>query len=231
MTQSSLPAGFQRIDKNEAQARFDLNSVDTIGRIFHDHIFVHSGDLELESLDETWFQETFFGADESRHQALLIIDGNLKVGALSLGANHTFPSLIVRGDVHANMMEVNSSLMQIDGDLTIERAYHGYQDQGQLRVGGVARVPLFISYNHPVWFDLAPDAEMISINYYSEEEEYFDYDYSLPEVLDIFDSELFSSGRNLRNSTVAFNFAQKMVSRLEKGESPFRAGFVPKKKG
>lgn len=73
--------------------RFDIKSVDTIGRIFHDHIFVHSGDLELESLDETWFQETFFGADESRHQALLIIDGNLKVGALSLGANHTFPSL------------------------------------------------------------------------------------------------------------------------------------------
>ncbi len=128
-------------------------------------------------------------------------------------------------------MEVFSSLTQVDGDLEFERAYHGYGHSGQVRVGGVARTPVFLSYDHPVWFDLDPAFETITINYSGEADEYFDYDYALPEVYEIFDPVLFEkSGKDLEDEVTAYNFASAVMGRFKRGESPFVEGFVPAKK-
>ncbi len=43
----TLPEGFEVVTPKEAQARFDLDKIDTIGRTFHEPILVHSGALHL----------------------------------------------------------------------------------------------------------------------------------------------------------------------------------------
>ncbi len=225
----TLPEGFEHLTPEQAQRRFNIEGVETIGRTFHDPILVHPGDLHLDGdLTETWIVESFFAGERARRQELLIIDGDLIVeGMLRLGDARTFPSLIVRGNLKCRVLDIRSSLTQVDGDLEITGAYHGFGHSGQLRVDGVGRTPVFLTRNHPDWFAFDPDVATVKINYYSEKDEYFDYDYSLPDIATIFDPALLPEGVDLSDDTDAYNFSTAVLERFRTGESPFRDGVLP----
>ncbi len=234
MNLEKLPAGFCTITQAEAEERFGLKEIDTVGKFNYPLIFLHAGDLHMPGdFDEAWVTENLF-ADEppTREQELIVVDGSLSVdGMISIGHGRTWPSLLVRGDLRCSIWDMGENLVHIAGDVHVERLFHehGEGHNGWLGVGGAASMPMLLVHDSPVWFK-SLDPGTITLNYFSDEDEYYDFDYGQSDMYEICDPMLLKDGRDLEDEVDAYNFGVDFLRRVAEGDSPFKPGFELRKK-
>ncbi|MGD1839905.1 MAG: leucine-rich repeat domain-containing protein [Thermonemataceae bacterium] len=239
------------LSKEEAQKKFNLVAYKNLVAYerFIDVYVYFEGDLELqEGLYEETLQDLFFEGDALEGKNILfIIKGNLKVNG-DISIPEEFPCLLVLGDVHCTTLVSEANSTHITGDVYIQYAFDGNGNEGDTTIEGTTHVPYLLNYDHNA--DLTPTEDTITINYYSDYNDAFYYDYfvdELPQFLvkeafyttneeaekEVFDEERFKHQlrKELLNEPVEYEQEKEaefdrmaFLNIVEKGFSPFKKG-------
>jgi predicted DNA-binding WGR domain protein/Leucine-rich repeat (LRR) protein len=205
--------------EEEAIEAFDLGKYDPLGDVGYDSIFVLEGDVFVNgNLDEDSLADLLELENEDDYEegCLYIFKGNLSVKG-DVDIPEDCPCLLVLGDLYCEVLHSFDNVIQVNGDAYIKYAFNGNYNHGSITIEGTAHVPYILNSDHDS--RLNPSKDTVCINYYSDWDDFFTYDYyseDLPEIC--LKKALSSDGE--------FQYDQ-FIALLKAGKSPIKKGAKP----
>jgi Leucine-rich repeat (LRR) protein len=206
------------LSKELAQKQFNLSQYDPLGIVGFDSYVLFDGRVEINSdLEEGTFEELFFSEKESAEgNTLFIVNGNLKVKG-DINFTEGMPCLLVIGDLHCDVLHSFDNVIHVTGDAHIKYAFNGNYNHGSITIEGTTHVPFLLNSDHDS--RLNPTEETIKINYYTNWDDFFVYDYFADELNQIVLKKVLSEDGE-------FEYDQ-FIEVLKSGKSPFKKGAKP----
>jgi Leucine-rich repeat (LRR) protein len=211
-TISAIP---QLISEEEAQQRFDLDKYEGFDEGF-EKVILLDGDTYLNGdLNHDWTEKTLstLGADADLNGTLILVNGNLTVAGTISPAGDSFPYLLVLGNVTCDVLKSYDEFIHITGDADIIYAFDGNYNHGSIEIGGITRVPYVLNSDHNS--DITPEGAIL-INYYSDSEDFFEYDYTKKDFERVMVPEVFDEKMYFGPSL--------FINLLKAGKSPLKKG-------
>ena len=207
----------QFLSEEEAAARFKLDQYDPLGLLSFSAYVLLDGDIEIDGNLEGETLEELFSSEEGprENHTLYIVAGNLKVNG-EIYISESMPCLLVTGDVYCEVLHSFDNVIQICSDAYIKYAFNGNYNHGSITVQGTTHVPFLLNSDHDS--RLNPSDETISINYYSDWDDFFIYDYYASELSDVLIKQALADGE--------FDY-DRFIKVLRSGKSPLKKGAKP----
>lgn len=205
----------QSIKPGEAQERFNLKQYDPLGLVGFDAVALVEGDAVVQGdLTDGSAIEIFLGED-AEDRSLIIINGELRVSG-EVRINESYPCLLVLGDLHCDVLHSFDNVIQVRGDAHIKYAFNGNYNHGSITVEGLAHVPYLLNSDHDS--SLKPGKDTLLINYYSDNDDFFTYDYYRDELPDALVASV------LNRESLDYD---AFIARVKSGKSPLKKGVKP----
>ncbi|MGV6862528.1 MAG: leucine-rich repeat domain-containing protein [Putridiphycobacter sp.] len=206
------------LSKEVAQKRFNLSQFDPLGIVGFDSYVIFDGQVEINTdLEEGTFEELFFSEKESAlSNTLFIVNGNLKVNG-DIAIQEGMPCLLVLGDVHCDVLHSFDNVIHVIGDAHIKYAFNGHYNHGSITVEGATHVPYLLNSDHDS--RLSPTENTIKINYYTDWDDFFQYDYYQEDLYKVVIDEVLSDDDELEYD--------RFIEVLKSGKSPLKEGAKP----
>lgn len=186
--------------------------------ISFENVLCFEGDLEINGdLDEKWvvgvLKENSF--PEETADLLMLVKGSLTVhGDITPGAD-SYPCLMVVGNVTCEVIKSYDEIIHITGDADVKYAIDGNYNHGSITIEGATRVPYVLNSDHSTTLN---PVNAVLINYYSDYEDFFDYDYTVQDFERVMVSSVYKDE----------DFDQHaFIKLLKQGKSPLKKGSVP----
>ncbi|CAA6799014.1 MAG: Unknown protein [uncultured Aureispira sp.] len=207
----------QLLTNEAAIEQFNLKEYDPFGQMGFESVLLLEGDAEIDGdLDYQWYQKEAKKLKQEGDYALILVDGNLIVhGDISPGAD-SMPCLFVTGDVTCEALRSYDECIYIKGDATIKYAFDGNYNDGSIVIEGTTKVPYVLNSDH--CSSISPEGAIL-INYYGDDDDFFDYDYTTQDFERVMVSKVLDEDDEL--DTEAF------INLLRAGKSPLRKGAKP----
>lgn len=204
----------QILTNEEAVKRFKLDNYDPFGRMGFEFVLLLDGDTEINgNLDYTWFKKEAEEAKQEGEYALILVNGNLVVhGDISPGAD-SMPFLFVTGNVTCDVLKSYDECIYIVGDATIKYAFDGNYNDGMIVIAGKTSVPYILNSDHSSEID---SDGAITINYYGDYEDFFNYDYTVKDFERVMLSKVLDEDGGLDQHA--------FIDLLRAGKSPLKKG-------
>lgn len=209
----------QLITLPEMKYRFDLNKYQPFDQFEFDKIIFFDGNAFIDGdLNQQWAEKTVheLGADPDLDSALILVNGNLTVAGAIHPSDECFPFLLVFGNVQCDVLQSDDECIHITGDADITYAFDGNYNDGSIVIEGKTRVPYLLNSNHSSRID-AQGA--ILINYYSDADDFFDYDYTVKDFERVIVSSALDTDGGLKPAV--------FIKLLMAGKSPLKKGARP----
>ena len=206
------------LSKELAQKQFNLSQYDPLGIVGFDNFVLFDGHVEINTdLEEGTFEELFFSDKESAEgNTLFIVNGNLKVKG-DIHFSEGMPCLLVIGDVLCDVLHSFDNVIHVTGDAHIKYAFNGNYNHGSITVEGTTHVPFLLNSDHDSRLNPTPDT--IKINYYTNWDDFFQYDYYAEDLYKVVIDELLSEDDELEYD--------QFIEVLKSGKSPLKKGVKP----
>ncbi|THU38375.1 leucine-rich repeat domain-containing protein [Niastella caeni] len=215
-TTSAIP---KLISNDEAQQRFDLDQYDPFGDMGFEKVILLDGDTYINGdLNIEWTNNTLatLGAKADTDSTLVLVNGNLTVAGTIKPSTESFPFLLVLGNVQCDVLTSYDECIHITGDADITFAFDGNYNDGSITIEGVTRVPYVLNSDHSS--SIRPEGAVL-INYYSDHDDFFEYDYTTKDFERVMVSAVFDEKKDFRQ----FAF----IELLKAGKSPLKKGARP----
>jgi Leucine-rich repeat (LRR) protein len=206
----------QFITLPEMKYRFDLNKYQPFDQFKFDKIIFFDGNAFIDGdLNQRWAEKTVndLGGDPDLDNALILVNGNLTVAGAIHPSDDCFPFLLVLGNVQCDVLLSDDECIHIAGDADITYAFDGNYNDGSIVIEGKTRVPYVLNSNHSSKIH-AQGA--ILINYYSDADDFFDYDYTVKDFERVIVSSALDKEGGLKPAVL-----------LMAGKSPLKKGARP----
>jgi len=207
------------ITEEEVNTKVKLSDYDPIGYMGFEYVLFFEGDLHIKGdLDEEWVAKEFEKLGEELEDNILVfILGNLTVeGKIAPGPGGN-PCLFVEGDVRCDVLSSYDELITITGDAYVTYAIDGNYNHGVLQIEGTAFTPYILNSDHHM--EVTPSETTITINYYGDYDNFFEYDYSPKD----FDRVMVKQVINLDGDEYRLDQG-RFIELLKKGKSPLKRG-------
>lgn len=206
------------LSKDLVQKQFNLSQYDPLGIVGFDSYVVFNGQIEINTdLEEGTFEELFFSDKESaKDNTLFIVNGNLKVKG-DINFTEGMPCVLVIGDVHCDVLHSFDNVIHVTGDAHIKFAFNGNYNHGSITIEGTTHVPYILNSDHDS--RLNPTADSIKINYYSNWDDFFQYDYYAEDLNQI-------ASKSVLSDADEFDY-DRFIEVLKSGKSPLKKGAKP----
>lgn len=172
------------ITMSDVDNRFPLHEYEPLNDPPFERAILFKGDVDISSsLTHEWLNN--FAKSSNSHEILVIVNGNLKVGGkIDIGGAHC---LLVCGNVECDVFESNSSMICITGDAKIKYVFRGEYNHGGICIQGKTHAPYVINYDHSAKLQVEKG---IIINYYSDYNDFFTYDYTKKDFANVIEDSL-----------------------------------------
>ncbi|MGD1839906.1 MAG: leucine-rich repeat domain-containing protein [Thermonemataceae bacterium] len=208
----------QFLSEEEAQEQFDLDQYGLLGDIPFESFIYLEGDVELnEDLTEETTEQLLFGEEAPEEESLLfIIKGNLKVNG-ELRIQEEMPCFLVLGEVHCEVLHSFDNVVHITGDAHIKYAFNGNYNHGAITIEGTTHVPYILNSDHDT--SLTPAENTVVINYYSDQDDFFTYDYYRDDLSQVLAKKALNDENKLDY--------ERFIDLLKAGKPPVKKGAKP----
>jgi Leucine-rich repeat (LRR) protein/predicted DNA-binding WGR domain protein len=207
------------ISNKEADERFDLSQYEPFGDMDFVKVILLEGDSFINGdLDQAWAANALkvLGQKPDVVDTLVLVNGSLTVAGTIHPSNKSFPFLLVLGDVKCDVLESYDECIFITGDADIKYAFDGNYNDGSIVIGGTTRVPYLLNSDHSC--QITAEGAVL-INYYGDDNDFFEYDYTEKDFERVFVSAVFNEKKEF--SQVNF------IELLKAGKSPLKKGAKP----
>jgi Leucine-rich repeat (LRR) protein len=215
ITDTTISAIPTLISGEEAKQRFNLDDYDPLGYTTFGKVILLDGDTYINGdLIPDWIKKTLntLGTEAGNNSILVLVNGNLTVtGTISPGYY-----LLVLGNVTCEVLLSYDDCIYITGDADIKYVFDGNYNDGSIEIGGITRVPYVLNSNHNS--TITPEGAIL-INYYSDNDDWFDYDYTERDLERVMVPEVFNEDMEFR----PFSFIRLVYN----GKSPLKKGARP----
>ncbi|MCD4664073.1 MAG: hypothetical protein K8R68_02305, partial [Bacteroidales bacterium] len=170
------------------------------------------GDTHIQGDLYNWFEKNLKDESIENGALLILINGNLIVEGTVSGFDG-FPLLFVTGNVQCDVLKNYDEDMYILGDAHIKYAFDGNYSEGSIKIEGTTYVPYLLNSDH--YCKINPEGAVL-INYYGDDNDSFDYDYTLEDFDRIMVPGLLDEDADLDQD--------KFIEMLKEGKSPLKKG-------
>lgn len=210
----------QLLTEDEAITRFDLGQYELDG-MNYTHVILFDGDITIENdFDQPYceklIQEVVEKDQINDATVLIIINGNLVVNGLVAPANYCSPHLLVIGDLTCEVLQSYDEFIYITGNAYIKYAFDGNYNDGSIVIEGITHVPYLLNSDH--YAGIKTEGATL-INYYSNYDDFFEYDYVLKDLEEVMVAEVFDEKGEFNQ--------MKLIELLKVGKSPLKEGAKP----
>ncbi|SDH41245.1 leucine-rich repeat domain-containing protein [Chitinophaga filiformis] len=198
-----------------AKAKVDISSYGPIGEIAFERVLYFGTDLSVEGdLTPDWVKAVLeeHGGPVEVADLLVLVKGGLTVKGDIAPGEDSYPCLLVLGDVKCDVLYSGDEFIYITGNADIRYALDGNYNDGSITITGKTNVPYVLNSNHEM--NIKPKGAIL-INYFSDADNFFAYDYTVKDFQDVMVAAVFEKDTFSRQAFIGLLKARK--SPLKKG--------------